>query len=122
MFAKRFEFNCNKSAMTVVLMIAEKPSLAQSLANILSNGKYKSRKAFNNSCSVHEYKSVFRGQKDVFFKFSSVCGHVFSTNFMGKYNNWDKVEPKELFDAPVIKEESNPKLQLIKFLQKEVFF
>jgi len=107
--------------MTIVLMIAEKPSLAQSLANILSNGKYKSRKAFNNACSVHEYKSTFRGQRDVLFKFSSVCGHVLSTNFTGKYNNWDRVEPKELFDAPTVKEEANPKLQLIKFLQKEVF-
>src|ERR1700761_6233761 len=106
--------------MTIILMVAEKPSLAQSLANILSNGKQKSRKGFNNVCSVHEYKSSFRGQKDVYFKFTSVCGHVLSTNFAAKYNNWDRTQPQELFDCPVVKEESNPKLSLIKFLQKEV--
>lgn len=101
-------------------MVAEKPSLAQSLADILSNGRLKTRKAFNNVCSVHEYKSSFRGQKDVLFKFTSVCGHLLSTNFAAKYNNWDRTEPQELFDCPTVKEEANPKLSLIKFLQKEV--
>ncbi|CAG2163578.1 unnamed protein product [Oppiella nova] len=108
--------------MTVVLMIAEKPSLAQSLATILSNGRQKSRKAVNNACSVHEYRSSFRGHKEVLFKFTSVCGHVFSTNFVSKYNNWDTTDPQDLFDCATIKEEANPKLNLIKFLQKETVF
>ena len=24
---------------------------------------------------------------------TSVCGHVMSLDFLGKYNNWDKVDP-----------------------------
>lgn len=36
----------------------------------------------------------------------------------GKYNNWDKVDPAELFSrAPTEKKEANPKLNMVKFLQ-----
>ncbi|TRY93579.1 hypothetical protein DNTS_005181 [Danionella cerebrum] len=35
-----------------------------------------------------------------------------------KYNNWDKVDPAELFSkAPTEKKEANPKLNMVKFLQ-----
>lgn len=38
--------------------------------------------------------------------------------FQGKYNNWDKVDPAELFSrAPTEKKEANPKLNMVKFLQ-----
>lgn len=38
--------------------------------------------------------------------------------FPGKYNNWDKVDPAELFSkAPTEKKEANPKLNMVKFLQ-----
>ncbi|KAK7933693.1 hypothetical protein WMY93_004589 [Mugilogobius chulae] len=40
--------------------------------------------------------------------------------FVGKYNNWDKVDPAELFSkAPTEKKEANPKLNMVKFLQVE---
>lgn len=36
----------------------------------------------------------------------------------GKYNNWDKVDPAELFSkAPTEKKEANPKLNMVKYLQ-----
>lgn len=106
--------------MTVVLMVAEKPSLAESLAKILSGGRQRTRKGASGACSVHEFRGTFNGLSNVLFKFTSVCGHVMSTNFTGKYNNWDAVEPNELFDAPVIKQEANPNLHIPKFLQIEV--
>lgn len=44
--------------------------------------------------------------------------HIFL--FLGKYNNWDKVDPAELFSkAPTEKKEANPKLSMVKFLQVE---
>ena len=73
-------------------MVAEKPSLAQSLAKILSNNQMSTRKGFNGACSIHEYTGQFHGEQ-VRFKFTSVCGHVMTTDFIGKYNNWDKVDP-----------------------------
>lgn len=105
--------------MNVVLMVAEKPSLAQSLAQILSNNKVNTRKGSNGICSVHEFTGTFLRSKAK-FKFTSVCGHVLGTNFVGKYRNWEKVEPKELFDCPIVKEEANPKMKMTKFLEKEV--
>uniref|UniRef100_A0A673NN44 DNA topoisomerase n=1 Tax=Sinocyclocheilus rhinocerous TaxID=307959 RepID=A0A673NN44_9TELE len=103
--------------MRTVLMVAEKPSLAQSIAKILSKGSCSTRKGLNGACSVHEYTGSFVGQ-NVRFKMTSVCGHVMSLDFIGKYNNWDKVDPAELFsNAPTEKKEANPKLNMVKFLQ-----
>ncbi|KYO39494.1 DNA topoisomerase 3-beta-1 [Alligator mississippiensis] len=105
--------------MRAVLMVAEKPSLAQSIARILSRGNMTSRKGLNGACSVHEYGGSFAGQS-AHFKMTSVCGHVMTLDFIGKYNNWDKVDPAELFSkAPTEKKEANPKLTMVKFLQVE---
>uniref|UniRef100_A0A1A9ZLV4 DNA topoisomerase n=1 Tax=Glossina pallidipes TaxID=7398 RepID=A0A1A9ZLV4_GLOPL len=103
--------------MKKVLMVAEKSSLATSLAQILSNGKCSSRKA-NNNCPVHEWTGQFRNQT-VLFRMTSVCGHVMSLEFAGKYNSWDKVDPIELFGCPTEKKEANPKLHMNSYLAQE---
>jgi DNA topoisomerase-3 len=46
-------------------------------------------------------------------------GHVFSVDFPAEYNNWQAVEPQKLFEAPVLKSESNPKQHIVKHLQVE---
>ena len=104
--------------MKTVLMVAEKPSLAHSIAKFLSNGKLTSRKGLNGACSVHEYNGTFQGAT-VKFKMTSVCGHVMALDFHHKYNNWDAVNPVELFQAQTLKKEANPKLNMEKFLQHE---
>ncbi|GLG93365.1 DNA topoisomerase 3-beta [Gryllus bimaculatus] len=104
--------------MKVVLMVAEKPSLATSLANILSNGKCSSRKGSNSACSVHEWTGTFHGEP-VCFRMTSVCGHVMTLDFIGKYNNWDRVDPVELFSCPTEKKEATPKLKMLAFLSQE---
>uniref|UniRef100_A0A8C2IAG2 DNA topoisomerase n=1 Tax=Cyprinus carpio TaxID=7962 RepID=A0A8C2IAG2_CYPCA len=105
--------------MRTVLMVAEKPSLAQSIAKILSKGSCSTRKGLNGACSVHEYTGSFVGQ-NVRFKMTSVCGHVMSLDFIGKYFVFNKVDPAELFSkAPTEKKEANPKLNMVKFLQVE---
>ena len=104
--------------MKAVLMVAEKPSLAQSIAKILSNGHMNSRKGFNGACSVHEFNGTFQGNS-VKFKMTSVCGHVMALDFHHKYNNWDAVDPVELFSAGTLKKEANPKLNMVKFLEHE---
>lgn len=50
------------------------------------------------------------------FKYLDLC--LILSYFLGKYNNWDKVDPAELFSkAPTEKKEANPKLSMVKFLQ-----
>lgn len=99
--------------MKSVFMVAEKPSLAASLASILSNGRHSTHKGknyifffccffqrkfirifsdsiyfdgisgSNNACSIHEWKGLFRNE-NVTFKMTSVCGHVMSLDFVGE--------------------------------------
>ena len=105
--------------MTTVLMVAEKPSLAESLAKILSNGRSRSRKGVSQACAVHEFRGKFLTDNDALFKFTSVCGHLTSVDFPAKYNNWDNTDPLELFDAEVLNKEANPNLRLMKHLESE---
>lgn len=78
--------------MHVVLMVAEKPSLAESLAKLLSRNNHNSRRGINNACHVHEWNGTFRGEQ-VRYKMTSVCGHVMTLDFQSRYNNWDAVDP-----------------------------
>lgn len=50
---------------------------------------------------------------------TSVCGHVMGVDFLGKYNNWDVVDPAELFGCPIEKKEAVPKLKMPLFLRTE---
>uniref|UniRef100_A0A182V738 DNA topoisomerase n=1 Tax=Anopheles merus TaxID=30066 RepID=A0A182V738_ANOME len=104
--------------MKLALMVAEKPSLAASLASILSNGKCSVRKGSNSACSVHEWVGQFRGETTR-FKMTSVCGHIMGLEFVGKYNSWDRVDPAELFACPTEKKESTPNLRMPYFLAQE---
>jgi len=57
--------------------------------------------------------------RNVTFKVTSVCGHVFSIDFEPKYNNWDTTDPAELFEAETRKDEANPKMRMAKHLKTE---
>ncbi|EFJ52569.1 hypothetical protein VOLCADRAFT_79203 [Volvox carteri f. nagariensis] len=98
-----------------VFMVAEKPSLAQSIAQILSDGRLSSRRA---ALDVHEFEGRFRGQP-ARFKMTSVIGHVYSIDFTAAFNSWDKVDPAQLYDAPTVKLEANPKAHVCEHLQRE---
>lgn len=77
-----------------VLMVAEKPSLARSLAEILSRKKCRRRKSTCSACDVYEFEGVFPADRQpAAFKMTSVCGHVMSLDFLPKYNRWDQVDP-----------------------------
>lgn len=77
-----------------VLMVAEKPSLARSLAEILSRKKCRRRKSWCSACDVYEFEGVFLAEgQSAAFKMTSVCGHVMSIDFLPKYNKWDQVDP-----------------------------
>ena len=97
-----------------VLMVAEKPSICTSIAQALSKGQMESR---GRTPPVHEFRGTFLNQA-AFFRVTSVVGHIFSTDFPAQYQNWDAVNPADLFDAPII---STPegKGGIIKHLERE---
>lgn len=65
---------------------------------------------------VHEFNHHFMG-KAAFFRVTSVTGHVFSTDFPPKYQNWDTVDPMDLFQAPIIHTSENK--GIVKHLERE---
>ncbi|CAF4968388.1 unnamed protein product [Rotaria sp. Silwood1] len=103
----------------IIFMVAEKPSLALSISQILSNGQLSSRKGFNNVCSVHEWTGKFQSNPSARFRMTSVAGHVFGLDFVPRYNNWDKVDPSELFAGETLKKEASPNHHMPAFLEKE---
>jgi len=106
--------------MTVsVLMVAEKPSIAESLAKALSRGQsINSRKGISPATSVHEFSGTFQG-KSAWLKITSTVGHVYTTDFKPEFQNWDKTDPLTLYGAPIVKNEANPKTRMPAHFQKE---
>lgn len=98
-----------------VLMVAEKPSIALSIAAVLSRGKMFTRKG---GTEVHEFDSIFLGSQ-AHYKVTSVIGHVFSVDFPATYQDWSSVDPLDLFRAPVLRRESNPKAHICRHLSQE---
>ncbi|XP_028759686.1 DNA topoisomerase 3-beta [Neltuma alba] len=98
-----------------VLMVAEKPSIAFSIASVLSRGQMSTRKG---STEIHEFEGIFLGSR-AHFKVTSVIGHIFSVDFPAKYQDWTAIDPSDLFQAPVIKNESNPKAHICRHLNQE---
>ncbi|KAJ9701253.1 hypothetical protein PVL29_006551 [Vitis rotundifolia] len=90
-----------------ILMVAEKPSIALSIASALSGGHMSTRRG-GSSTEVHEFNGTFRGS-NAQYKVTSVIGHVFSVDFLPKYQDWTVTDPLDLFQAPILKAESNPK-------------
>ncbi|KAL4442252.1 hypothetical protein ABPG74_009270 [Tetrahymena malaccensis] len=97
-----------------VLMVAEKPSIARTIAQALSQQVHTQRR---NNHEVHYFPSFFF-QLPCMIKVTSVVGHIFSTDFTPEYNGND-VDPIKLFDAPTIKKFSSPSQTIIQHLKNE---
>lgn len=100
--------------MLSVFMVAEKPSICTSVAQALAGTHLQSR---TRSPPVYEFNGIFQGQPAT-FTVTSVTGHVFSLDFPGKYQNWDIVDPNDLFDAPTQKN-AEGKGGIVKHLERE---
>ena len=94
-----------------VLMVAEKPSIATTLAEVLSgNSRVLKRKGKSPSSPVHEFGAEFQGRA-AHFKITSTVGHMYSLDFHPNFNDQQKVDPVELFDAPTIHlEDERPRM------------
>jgi len=92
----------------VCLHVAEKPSLAKSIAQLLAsgsdeNGRLQTRKSERGQIDVHEFQRSFQNYENCLNMFTSVCGHVESIDFPDRYQDWNLCDPKELFDCKVVK-------------------
>ncbi|KAI5167042.1 DNA topoisomerase III [Nematocida sp. AWRm78] len=82
-----------------ILNVAEKPSVAKSLADILSNGRAEFSKGYNKYCSVFRFNHCIEGIPCEMV-FTSVLGHLYSLEFARK-TSWTEIDPIELFEEDV---------------------
>uniref|UniRef100_A0A183CS17 DNA topoisomerase n=1 Tax=Globodera pallida TaxID=36090 RepID=A0A183CS17_GLOPA len=105
-----------------VLMVAEKPIVAEEIANILSDGKCHTRRGWNGACSVLEYTANFRG-KPANFRVTSTFGHMMCLDFPEPYQRGfppeDCVDPADLFLCPIEQKETEPDRNMRDFLASE---
>ncbi|ORY12498.1 DNA topoisomerase [Clohesyomyces aquaticus] len=84
-----------------ILCVAEKPSIAKAVANHLSGGARATD--VRGLAWLKNYKFDYNfqrwGHSDV--TFTSVAGHIQSSDFPDRYRKWTSCQPSELFEAPV---------------------
>lgn len=86
-------------------MVAEKPSIALALGEAHSQGApWAKRRGISPSAPVYEFDGAFAaaGGIPVTFRVTSTVGHMFSLDFPPQYNDQNKVDPIDLFDAPTL--------------------
>lgn len=103
----------------IALMVAEKPSIALSVARALSDGRFTQRKGRSPICPVYQFRGSFMNHKKVLFKVTSVAGHVYSRDFPKQYADWVRTDPIDLFQAETVLVESNPKNRIVDHLKNE---
>ena len=78
------------------LIISEKANTAQKVSQVLSEGSVKEGK----HRSVPHQTFTWKGEETVSV---GLKGHVLNPEYPEQYSNWQKVEPRELIDAEILK-------------------
>lgn len=99
-----------------VLIVAEKPSIARSIAEALSS-KSLNQKRVGKGKTLLTFDGYFKNVKAK-FTVTSVLGHVYTSDFKSEHNNWSSIEPIELFDVNIVKYEANKKTRIVETLSK----
>ncbi|KAJ7824662.1 prokaryotic type I DNA topoisomerase [Mycena olivaceomarginata] len=81
-----------------VLCVAEKPSIAKSITQILSGGQFTSRTTPNKYIRNYDFDYP---QTRAQFTVTSVSGHLTAHDFPDTHRKWHSCDPISLFDAPV---------------------
>ncbi|TFK53736.1 prokaryotic type I DNA topoisomerase [Heliocybe sulcata] len=89
-----------------VLCVAEKPSIARSISQILSGGQFETRPTGNQYIRnfVFDYP-----QTRARFTVTAVSGHLLSHDFDAAHAKWNSCDPFDLFEAPVYAEVAKDK-------------
>ncbi len=88
--------------METALMVAEKPSVAHSLKDILGRNQATTcdgRSSFNK---IHKYTGDVAG-KTMNVMITSVLGHLMEIDFTPAHRSWSSCPPGDLFEAPISK-------------------
>ncbi|KIM69269.1 hypothetical protein SCLCIDRAFT_1177215 [Scleroderma citrinum Foug A] len=81
-----------------VLCVAEKPSIARSISQILSGGRVETRPTQNRFIKNFDFNYP---QTNSTFTVTAVAGHLLAHDFPDAYKQWSSCDPFILFDAPI---------------------
>ncbi|KAK1296608.1 hypothetical protein QJS10_CPB15g01974 [Acorus calamus] len=102
-----------------VLNVAEKPSVAKSVAGILSRNRGMStRNGRSRYNRVFEFEYEIGGQR-CHMVVTSVTGHLMELDFDDRFRKWHSCDPADLYHAPVRKHVPQDKLDIQKTLEEE---
>lgn len=85
-----------------VLCVAEKPSIARAITEILSSNQFQTRQSPNKY--VKNFDFTYRlppSAQQVRFTVTSVLGHLTQSDFDAHHKKWSNCDPFALFDAPI---------------------
>ena len=85
-----------------VLNVAEKPSVAKSVAGILSRGSFRTREGRSRYNKIFEFDYAINGQP-CRMMMTSVIGHLMELEFADRFRKWHSCDPADLYQAPVMK-------------------
>ena len=100
-----------------VLNIAEKPSVAKSISLVLSKSCRFVSSSYKYCPNIH-FRHSYNGQ-DCEFVFTSVLGHIFTTDFLNQ-GRWEDIDPESLFEEKIVKFVKDDFLRLKENLEKNV--
>jgi DNA topoisomerase III len=91
-----------------ILCVAEKPSIAKAVSQILSGGRLDVSGTGNNFIKNYKFSSRFPewGECDVVF--TSVAGHLTEVDFDNQWRKWTQCAPVSLFEEARIVETIPP--------------
>lgn len=85
-----------------ILCVAEKPSIARSITEILSGNRFETRPSRNRYIKNFDFDYRLPPSPQlVHFTVTSVLGHLTSTDFGSNHKKWGSCDPFSLFDAPI---------------------
>ncbi|XP_035551186.1 DNA topoisomerase 3-alpha-like isoform X2 [Juglans regia] len=102
-----------------VLNVAEKPSVAKSVAGILSrNQGLRTRNGRSRYNRIFEFNYSING-RPCHMLVTSVTGHLMELEFEERYRKWHSCDPADLYQAPVRKFVPEDKLDIRRTLEEE---
>ncbi|CDY39837.1 BnaC02g42810D [Brassica napus] len=101
-----------------VLNVAEKPSVAKSVARILSRGSFRTREGRSRYNKIFEFDYAINGQP-CRMMMTSVIGHLMELEFADRFRKWHSCDPADLYQAPVTKHVPEDKKDIKKTLEEE---
>uniref|UniRef100_A0A2P2LI17 DNA topoisomerase n=2 Tax=Rhizophora mucronata TaxID=61149 RepID=A0A2P2LI17_RHIMU len=104
--------------MRNVLNVAEKPSVAKSVASILSGNQLRVREGRSRYNKIFEFNYTINGQR-CHMLVTSVTGHLMELDFEDRFRKWHSCDPADLYHAPVRKFVPEDKMDIKRTLEGE---